>query len=74
MKASTRRTMGEAKEAPPPLLAAAAELILEQCPAEQASAHGKGRATAGEAQVQPFPSAVPADAPAHSWTEAVPEA
>ncbi|MEV6959580.1 hypothetical protein AB0M97_10320 [Streptomyces sp. NPDC051207] len=69
----TGRTLGGAKKATPPPSPPAAELTPEQYAAEQAAAQGEGRPTAGEAQVQPAPSAVPAEASAHDRTEAVPE-
>ncbi|WP_306967430.1 hypothetical protein [Streptomyces afghaniensis] len=69
----TGRTLGGAKKATPPPPPPAAELTPEQYAAEQAAAQGEGRPTAGEAQVQPAPSAVPAEASAHDRTEAVPE-
>ncbi|GAB2755386.1 hypothetical protein GCM10027072_61690 [Streptomyces bullii] len=67
------RTLGGAKKATPPPPPPAAELTPEQYAAEQAAAQGEGRPPAGEPQVQPAPSAVPADASAHDRTEAVPE-
>ncbi|WP_171111167.1 MULTISPECIES: hypothetical protein [unclassified Streptomyces] len=76
MKPPTRRTgrpLGGAKKATPPPPPPAAELTPEQYAAEQATAQGEGRPTASKAQVQPAPSAVPAEASAHGRTEAVPE-
>ncbi|MEU0965049.1 hypothetical protein ABZ357_06230 [Streptomyces sp. NPDC005917] len=77
MKPPARRTGrtlgGGAKKAAPPPPPPAAELTPEQYAAEQAAAQGKGRPPASKAQVQPAPSAVPAEAPAHGRTEAVPE-
>lgn len=67
------RTLGGAKKATPPPPPPAAELTPQQYAAEQAAAQGEGRPTAGEAQVQPAPSAVPAEASAQGRTEAVPE-
>jgi hypothetical protein len=69
----TGRTLGGAKKATPPPPPPAAELTPEQYAAEQAAVQDEGRPTAGEAQVQPAPSAVPAEASAQGRTEAVPE-
>ncbi|MFJ9544207.1 hypothetical protein ACIRPX_44365 [Streptomyces sp. NPDC101225] len=77
MKPPTRRTgrtLGGASKTPPPPPPPAAELTPEQYAAEQGAAEGDGRPNAGEAQVQPAPSAAPAEASAHDRTEAVPEA
>lgn len=76
MKPPTRRTgrtLGGSKKATPPPPPPAAELTPEQYAAEQAAAQGEGRPTASEAQVQPAPSAVPAEASAQGRTGAVPE-
>ncbi|NGO11398.1 hypothetical protein G5C60_28295, partial [Streptomyces sp. HC44] len=54
---------------PPP----AAELTPEQYAAEQAAAQGEDRPAAGKPQVQPAPSAVPAETSAQGRTETVPE-
>ncbi|WP_143674314.1 MULTISPECIES: hypothetical protein [Streptomyces] len=69
----TGRTLGGAKKATPPPPPPAAELTPEQYAAEQAAAQGEGRPPAGEAQVQPGPSALPAEASAQGRTGAVPE-
>ncbi|MFJ8540073.1 hypothetical protein [Streptomyces sp. NPDC093591] len=70
----TGRTLGggtkKATTPPPP---PAAELTPEQYAAEQAAAQGEGRPTAGEAQVQHAPSAVPVEGSAQGRTETVPE-
>ncbi|MFF9280327.1 hypothetical protein [Streptomyces griseosporeus] len=77
MKPPTRRTGrtlgGGAKKAAPPPPPPAAELTPEQYAAEQATAQGEGHPAASEPQIQPTPSAVPAEASAHGRTEAVPE-
>ncbi|MFI6355572.1 hypothetical protein ACIBJF_23555 [Streptomyces sp. NPDC050743] len=67
------RTLGGTKKATPPPPPPAAELTPEQYAAEQATAQGEGRSTAGEAQVQPAPSVVPAETSTQGRTEAVPE-
>ncbi|MFD7474814.1 hypothetical protein ACFV8Z_22255 [Streptomyces sp. NPDC059837] len=68
----TGRTLGGArKSAPPP--PPAAELTPEQYAAEQAAPQGEGRPTASKPQVQPAPSAVPAEASARGRTETAPE-
>lgn len=77
MKPPARRTGrtlgGGAKKATPPPPPPAAELTPEQYAAEQAAAQVEDRPTAGEAQGEPAPSAVPAEAPAPGRTGAVPE-
>ncbi|GAB2900964.1 hypothetical protein GCM10027074_78350 [Streptomyces deserti] len=77
MKPPARRTGrtlgGGAKKATPPPPPPAAELTPEQYAAEQAAAQGEGRPAAGEAQVQPAPSAVPVEGAAQGQIEAVPE-
>ncbi|MEW2397289.1 hypothetical protein [Streptomyces sp. NPDC046862] len=77
MKPPTRRTGrtlgGGAKKSAPPPPPPTAELTPEQYAAEHAAAQGEGRPTASEPQVQPAPSAVPAEASAQGRTEAVPQ-
>ncbi|MFE3646088.1 hypothetical protein ACFXOM_34800 [Streptomyces sp. NPDC059169] len=76
MKPPARRTGrtlgGGAKKTPPPPPPPAAELTHEQYAAEQATAQDEGHLSASEPQAQPVPSAVPAEASAHSRTDAVP--
>ncbi|MER6373358.1 hypothetical protein ABT255_34415 [Streptomyces mirabilis] len=67
------RTLGGTKKTTPPPPPPAAELTHEQYAAEQAAAPDEGQPAASEPQVQPAPSAVPAEASARGRTEAVPE-
>ncbi|WP_328437704.1 hypothetical protein OHA71_11760 [Streptomyces sp. NBC_00444] len=69
----TGRTLGGAKKAAPPPPPPTAELTPEQYAAEQATPQGEGRPAASEPQVQPAPSAVPAEASARGQSDAVPE-
>ncbi|WP_327692045.1 hypothetical protein OG870_41710 [Streptomyces sp. NBC_00461] len=69
----TGRTLAGAKKATPPHPPPAAELTPEQYAAEQATPQDDGHPPASEPQVQPAPSAVPAEASARGRTETAPE-
>ncbi|MFG3022529.1 hypothetical protein ACGFZQ_28930 [Streptomyces sp. NPDC048254] len=76
MKPPARRTgraLGGTKKATPPPPPPAAELTPEQFAAERAADQGNVHPAASRPQVQPAPSAVPAQASAQGPTEAVPE-
>ena len=65
------RTLGGAKKTTPPPPPPAAELTPEQFVAEQATAQGKRRPSAGEPQVQSPSAMVPVEASAQGRTEAL---